>query len=476
MNILYAASEVVPFCKTGGLADVAGSLPNALAESGANVAVILPYYKIVHEKFAGQLQFMGYEYIKLSWRHAYCGLFKYVMGNVTYYFIDNEFYFNRDKLYGYNDDIERFAFFSRAIVSMLKNLDVMPDVINFNDWQTSLIPAYLKMDAYEAESLANIRTVLTIHNIEYQGKTGLGDKSFVIGLADTCMDYGQYEFDGCLNLLKGAMVTADAITTVSPSYAQELITPAYGQGLEGILEHNEYKFYGVLNGIDVDRYNPYTDKLIVENFTAETLEKIAKNKAALQEALGLEVNPDIPVIGMVSRMVAHKGLDLVVEAFQGIMDLGAQVAILGQGDAEYEDFYKTWAQARPQQVGLTIGYSDQLAMAIYSGADLFLMPSKTETCGLSQMIAMRYGSVPIVREVGGLADTVAPYQPGVATGNGFTFANYNSHDMYHVIGEAIGLYKDNKEDFAKIMKHDMEEDFSWNKSAQDYLRIYQSLL
>lgn len=476
MNILYVASEVVPFCKTGGLADVAGSLPNALAKTGANVAVMLPYYRTVHEKYADKFEFMGYEYIQLSWRHAYCGLFKYEMDGVTYYFIDNEFYFGREKLYGEQDDIERFAFFSRACVSMLKNLDVMPDVINFNDWQCSLIPGYLKMDAFNDETLRNVKTVLTIHNIEYQGKTGLHDKDDVLGIAGTCVDHGQYEQDGCVNLLKGAIVLADAVTTVSPTYAQELLTPAYGQGLEGVLEHFEYKMYGVLNGIDIDRYNPAKDELLTSKFDAASLDKRAENKAALQEALGLDVNPDIPVIGMVSRMVSHKGLDLVVEVFEGLMDMGVQVAILGQGDAQYEEFYKGWQAARPNQVGLTIGYSDKLAMAIYGGSDLFLMPSKTEPCGLSQMIAMRYGSVPIVREVGGLADTVTAYQPGTDIGNGFSFGSYNSHDMYNVISEAVALYKDVKDEFEIIMKRDMAGDFSWDKSAEDYLRIYESLI
>ncbi|MDO4178225.1 MAG: glycogen/starch synthase [Phascolarctobacterium sp.] len=475
MNILYVASEVVPFCKTGGLADVAGSLPNALAQAGENVAVILPYYKKVHEKFGGQFQFKGYDYIQLSWRHAYCGLFKYEMNGVKYYLIDNEYYFGRDNLYGYDDDPERFAFFCRAVISMLRNLDDMPDVINFNDWQGSMIPGYLKMDAFNDESLRDIKTVLTIHNIEYQGKTGLSDKADVLGISGTCVDYGQYEQDGCVNLLKGAIVLADAITTVSPTYAQELLTPAFGQGLEGILEHFEYKMYGVLNGIDTVRYNPETDALLSANFTADTLKNRQENKAALQVALGLEVNPDIPVIGMVSRMVSHKGLDLVEEAFEGLMDMGVQVAILGQGDARYEEFYKGWAAARPYQVGLTIGYSDALAMSIYGGADLFLMPSKSEPCGLSQMIAMRYGCVPIVHEVGGLADTVTAYQHGTDIGNGFSFGAYNSHDMYNVVKEAVGLWKDYNEEFTAIIKRDMAGDFTWDKSAQEYIRIFESL-
>lgn len=476
MNILYVASEVVPFCKTGGLADVAGSLPSALTKAGAKVAVMLPYYKTVHEKFAGKFQFLGYEYIQLSWRHAYCGLFKYEMDGVTYYLIDNEYYFGRETLYGYADDPERFAFFSRAVVSMLHNLEEMPDIINFNDWQCSLIPAYLKMDAYNDESLRNIKTVLTIHNIEYQGKTGLDAKGDIFGIADTCVDYGQYEQDGCINLMKGAIVLADAVTTVSPTYAKELLTPSFGQGLDGVLEHFEYKLHGVLNGIDVNRYNPELDSLLTTNFDLKALDKRKENKAALQEALGLEVNPNIPIIGMVSRMVGHKGLDLVVEVFEGLMDMGLQVAILGQGDEKYESFYKEWQALRPKQVGLTIGYSDKLAMAIYAGADLFLMPSKTEPCGLSQMIAMRYGCVPIVREVGGLADTVTAYEHGTEIGNGFSFAAYNSHDMYNVIKEAVGLWTDFGSEFEALIKRDMSQDFSWNKSAEEYLRIYESVI
>ncbi len=472
MKILYAASEAVPFCKTGGLADVAGSLPPALAEQGAETAVILPLYRRVREKFADQLTFLCYDYVDLAWRHTYCGLFSMKKDGVTWYFLDNEQYFDRPELYGYVDDGERFGFFSRAVVKMLDHLEFWPDVIHCNDWQTALIPIYLKDDGVREDRYRSIRTVLTIHNIEYQGRYDpycLGD---LFGLDRGWVDDGTLLLDGDLNLLKGAILTADAVNAVSPTYAQELKNPYFAHRMEGILTQCGYKLSGVLNGIDMKLYDPAADGRITANYTAEDLSGKAADKTALQNLMGLNEEPNTPIIAMVSRLVSHKGLDLLREVMGDIMELPAQFVVLGSGDAGYEEFFRRTAERYPGRMAVRLGYNEALSMAIYAGADLFLMPSRSEPCGLSQMISMRYGTVPIVRETGGLKDTVQPYEAWRDAGTGFTFANYSSADMLHVIREAVYLYKDYPDAFARLRDRAMAQDFSWNRSAGDYLRIY----
>ena len=472
MKVLYAASEAVPFCKTGGLADVAGSLPPALAAQGVETAVILPLYRRVKERFADQLTFLCYDYVDLAWRHAYCGLFSLKKDGVTWYFLDNEQYFGRPELYGCADDGERFGFFSRAVVKMLDHLDFWPDVIHCNDWQTALIPIYLKDDGVREERYRSVRTVLTIHNIEYQGRYDpycLGD---LFGLDRGWVDDGTLLLDGDLNLLKGAILTADAVNAVSPTYAQELKNPYFAHRMEGILTQCGYKLSGVLNGIDMKLYDPAADPRIAANYTAEDVSGKAADKAALQKALGLRPEPETPIIAMVSRLVTHKGLDLIREVMGDIMELPVQFVLLGSGDAAYEDFFRHAAERWPERMAIRLGYDEALSMAIYAGADLFLMPSRSEPCGLSQMIAMRYGTVPIVRETGGLKDTVQPYEAWRDTGTGFTFANYSSADMLHVLREAAYLYKDYPDAFARLRRRAMERDFSWNRSAGDYLKIY----
>ena len=475
MKVLYAASEAVPFCKTGGLADVAGSLPPALAAQGVETAVILPLYRLVKERFADQLTFLCYDYVDLAWRHAYCGLFSLKKDGVTWYFLDNEQYFGRPELYGCADDGERFGFFSRAVVKMLDHLDFWPDVIHCNDWQTSLIPIYLKDDGVREERYRSVRTVLTIHNIEYQGRYDpycLGD---LFGLDRGWVDDGTLLLDGDLNLLKGAILTADAVNAVSPTYAQELKNPYFAHRMEGILTQCGYKLSGVLNGIDMKLYDPAADPRIAANYTAEDVSGKAADKAALQKALGLRPEPETPIIAMVSRLVTHKGLDLIREVMGDIMELPVQFVLLGSGDAAYEDFFRHAAERWPERMSIRLGYDEALSMAIYAGADLFLMPSRSEPCGLSQMIAMRYGTVPIVRETGGLKDTVQPYEAWRDAGTGFTFANYSSADMLHVIREAVYLYKDYPDAFARLRRRAMERDFSWNRSAGDYLKIYAAV-
>ena len=475
MKVLYAASEAVPFCKTGGLADVAGSLPPALAAQGVETAVILPLYRRVKERFADQLTFLCYDYVDLAWRHAYCGLFSLKKDGVTWYFLDNEQYFGRPELYGCADDGERFGFFSRAVVKMLDHLDFWPDVIHCNDWQTALIPIYLKDDGVREERYRSVRTVLTIHNIEYQGRYDpycLGD---LFGLDRGWVDDGTLLLDGDLNLLKGAILTADAVNAVSPTYAQELKNPYFAHRMEGILTQCGYKLSGVLNGIDMKLYDPAADPRIAANYTAEDVSGKAADKAALQKALGLRPEPETPIIAMVSRLVTHKGLDLIREVMGDIMELPVQFVLLGSGDAAYEDFFRHAAERWPERMAIRLGYDEALSMAIYAGADLFLMPSRSEPCGLSQMIAMRYGTVPIVRETGGLKDTVQPYEAWRDAGTGFTFANYSSADMLHVLREAAYLYKDYPDAFARLRRRAMERDFSWNRSAGDYLKIYAAV-
>ncbi len=475
MKVLYAASEAVPFCKTGGLADVAGSLPPALAAQGVETAVILPLYRRVKERFADRLTFLCYDYVDLAWRHAYCGLFSLKKDGVTWYFLDNEQYFGRPELYGCADDGERFGFFSRAVVKMLDHLDFWPDVIHCNDWQTALIPIYLKDDGVREERYRSVRTVLTIHNIEYQGRYDPYCLGGLFGLDRGWVDDGTLLLDGDLNLLKGAILTADAVNAVSPTYAQELKNPYFAHRMEGILTQCGYKLSGVLNGIDMKLYDPAADPRIAANYTAENISGKAADKAELQKALGLRPEPETPIIAMVSRLVTHKGLDLIREVMGDIMELPVQFVLLGSGDAAYEDFFRHAAERWPERMSIRLGYDEALSMAIYAGADLFLMPSRSEPCGLSQMIAMRYGTVPIVRETGGLKDTVQPYEAWRDAGTGFTFANYSSADMLHVLREAAYLYKDYPDAFARLRRRAMERDFSWNRSAGDYLKIYAAV-
>jgi len=475
MKILYAASEAVPFCKTGGLADVAGSLPAALAAQGAEVAVVLPLYQKVKEKFGDQLYFECYDYVDLAWRHSYCGLFSLERDGVTWYFLDNEQYFGRPDLYGYMDDGERFGFFSRAVVRMLPHLKFWPEVIHCNDWQTALVPIYLKDDGVREDRFRGIRTVLSIHNIEYQGRYGRETLGDLFGLDHGWADDGTILMDGDVNLLKGAILCADAVNAVSPTYANELKMPYFAHRLDGIMRRCGYKLSGVLNGIDVKRYDPATDPHIAVNYSAADMSGKQADKAELQKILGLRQEPYVPIVGIVSRLVSHKGLDLVCEVLHDMMELPMQLVILGKGDRKYEEFFQWAANQYPGRMAVRLDYNEELSMAIYAGADLFLMPSRSEPCGLSQMIAMRYGTVPIVRETGGLKDTVTPYEAWRDSGNGFTFANYASSDMLYVIREAVYLYKDYPDAFARLRARAMACDFSWARSAGEYLHIYSAV-
>ena len=475
MKILYATSEAVPFCKTGGLADVAGSLPPALAEQGAEVAVVLPLYQRVKERFGSQLKFECYDYVNLAWRHSYCGLFSLEKDGVTWYFLDNEQYFLRPDLYGYIDDGERFGFFSRAIVRMLPHFKFWPDVINCNDWQTALVPIYLKDDGVREDRFRSIKTTLTIHNIEYQGRFGMQTLGDLFGLDHGWAEDGTIIMDRDVNLMKGAILCADAVNAVSPTYANELKMSYFAHRLENIMRRCEYKLSGVLNGINMKLYDPATDQRITTNYSVDDLAGKDADKAELQRMMGLREEPHVPIVAIVSRLVSHKGLDLICEVLHDMMELPMQLVILGKGDRKYEEFFHWAAQQYHGRMAVRLDYNEALSMAIYAGADLFLMPSKSEPCGLSQMIAMRYGTVPIVRETGGLKDTVQPYEAWRDAGNGFTFANYSSSDMLHVIREAVYLYKDYPDAFSRLRKRAMKCDFSWARSAKEYLRIYANV-
>ena len=476
MKILFAASEVAPFIKTGGLADVAGSLPNALAKAGHEAAVILPLYEGISGEWRSQMTFLKYFNVTLSWRQVYCGVFQLERDGVLYWFVDNEYYFKRWQLYGHFDDCERFAYFSRAVIEVPGQLDWAPDIIHCNDWQTALVPVYLLEDRYRIPQLSNTKTVFTIHNIEYQGRYGDQVLEDVIGLGRNYFNEGMLAFHDDVNLMKGAIMASNFVTTVSPTYAQELRTPFYAHGLDGIINQQSGKLQGILNGIDMDFYDPAKRAGLAANFNIKTLKKgKAACKQALQRAVGLNEDPNVPIIACVSRLVGHKGFSMVTDVLNNIMEQNVQMVVLGTGDWQYEEAFRHAQWQYPGRFSAQLTYSGPLSEQIYAGADMFLMPSVSEPCGLSQMIAMRFGTLPIVRETGGLKDTVFPYNRFEGTGRGFTFADINAYDMLWVIREAIGLYYNNQEAWVSMQKEGMTADFSWNQSAQEYLNIYQRI-
>ena len=469
MNILYAASEALPFAASGGLADVAGSLPAAICKAGHDCRVVMPLYKSIKPELREKMTFLTNFTVDVSWRKQYCGIFKAEANGVTYYLLDNEYYFGRDGLYGFYDDCERFVFFSRAILEMLRYIDFKPQVINCNDWQTALVPVYYEVFYRHQYGYDNIKTVFTIHNIQYQGKYGMEVLNEVLGIP---MYHSKLlEYDGCVNLMKGAIETADKITTVSPSYAWEILDPWYSHGLDRALVNKQYKLCGFLNGIDVNLYNPEKDPLIFKNFSA----KNHKGKAECKKALLAECNlqeGDEPVIGIVTRFVSHKGIDLIKYVFEDILNLGCKFVIVGSGEKIYEDFFREMAWRHHDKVYVYIGFNSEFARRVYSAVDMFLMPSQSEPCGLAQMIALRYGTLPIVRETGGLRDSIK--DAGAEGGNGFTFKTYNAHDMLDACRRAKDYYW-SKDAWSKLVTHAMQCDFSWGTSAELYLGLYREL-
>ncbi len=475
MKVLYAASEAVPFIKSGGLGDVAGALPSALMKKGAEVRVVLPLYQEIPEELKKTMRRIEEIWVPLAWRNQYCGIYEAKVGDVVYYLLDNKYYFGRKGLYGHFDDAERFAFFSRAILHILRYIDFQPDVLNCNDWQTAMAPVYLnRFYRKTGGPYTNLKTVLTIHNIQYQGVFPGSVTEYVLGLPSEEFKNGYLEFDGCVNFLKAGILASDWVSTVSPTYAEELQYAFYGHGLQDILRAEKQKVSGILNGIDCDVYDPAKDPSIFKNYSIDTIEDKAANKTGLQELLGLPVNPAVPVIAMVTRLADHKGLDLVARVLYNILSENVQFVVLGTGDWMYEEQFKKARDSYPQKVSVNLTFNVDLAQKIYAGADLFLMPSKSEPCGLSQMIAMRYGTIPVVRETGGLKDTVKPYIAATGEGCGFTFHDYNAHDMLYVIRQALGLYEQ-KDAWKHLIENAMRMDYSWNNPAQEYLALYRKI-
>ena len=468
-KILFVGSEVLPFAATGGLGEVLGSLPKALAARGDyDVRVMMPYYSDIGEQYRNSAKYLCNYNVGLSWRNLYCGLFELKQDNVTYYFIDNEYYFHRDGLYGFYDDGERYAFFCKAVMDSFYFIDFMPDIIHANDWQTALIPIYNNSKYHY-----DIKLIFTIHNIEYQGQYDLKILPTVFDLPPEAGAYVEYE--GCINLVKGAIETSDCVTTVSESYAKELEDAAFAHGLQDMIRKNNWKTRGILNGIDAEGYDPATDTAIAHNFTPDDFTGKIQDKLELQRLAGLREDAGVPVIAIISRLVAHKGLDLITKAMENIVrNCEVQLVVLGKGDRKYEDYF-IWLQNQYNgKVSAMITYNKDLSRKVYAGADMFLMPSKAEPCGLSQMIACRYGTVPIVRETGGLRDSIVDCSYG--EGNGFTFADYNPDDMANAIYRAIDLYYNNPEGWDKLRKYISTIDFSWAKSADKYDEMYSWLL
>jgi len=477
-KILYVGSECMPFAATGGLGDVMGSLPQALKEKygdECDVRVAIPLYDAVNDTWRSQMTFEGHFTVRLGWREQYCGVFSLVKDNVTYYFIDNEFYFKRGCLYGQYDDGERFAFFSLAVLEMFPHIGFYPDVIHANDWQSALTVVYLNTQFRNVWGYTYIKTVFTIHNIEYQGKYDMYILGDVFGIDETHVPL--MEWKGCMNLMKAAIECADRVSTVSPRYAEEIQWSEYAHGLEDLLSGVSFKLSGILNGIDYNYYNPHEDTELAKNYMWRSLKGKTACKTALQEELGLPVSEDVPMFSIISRLVAHKGTDLVREiGFRMMAEKDCQLVVLGTGDAQYEEFFRALEREYPTKVRALIKYDRALSKRIYAASDFFIMPSKSEPCGLSQMICSRYGAVPIVRETGGLYDSIKGYWicDGEIRGNGFTFANYNASELYDRIEAALEVYSDAAA-MKKLQQKVMKTDFSWSASAEQYAALYNNL-
>lgn len=475
MQIVFASAECAPFVKTGGLGDVAGSLPAALVRAGAEVIVMVPKYATIKDEYKAQMEHFSDFYVSLGWRNEYCGLEKLEHDGVTYMFVDNERYFARDYPYGFFDDGERFAFFSKAITESLQHLpaDFECDILHCNDWQTALAPVFLR-EFYQGLPLYDrVKTVFSIHNVAFQGQFSDTVMEDILGVAHIPAAATQLRCDACsINYMLGALHYADAITTVSPTYASEIQTPEFGEGLDGVLRERSYALQGILNGIDVAAFDPATDKRIAANYTVEDRSGKAVCKAKLQEELGLEVRDDRPLMVMVTRLTRQKGMDLVMYALDRILSGGVQVAVLGTGDRDYEDGLRYFQDKYPGTMAARIEFDPALSQRMYAAADMFLMPSKFEPCGLSQIIAMRYGTLPIVRETGGLKDTVIPYNEFTGEGTGFSFTNFNGDEMGDAVFRAARLFWDNREAWNQLVTQAMSQDFSWTRSADKYLDLY----
>ncbi len=478
MKVLFAASECVPFVKTGGLGDVIGALPNELVRQGTDARVILPKYGMIDKKYTEKMKYIDHIYIKMGWRSQYCGVFELVENGVTYYFVDNEFYFGSDTIYSnMADDIERFVFFDKAVLALLQIIDFFPDVIHTNDWQTGLVSVLLDAHYKHDNRYRQIKTVYTIHNLKFQGIYDLDTIKDVSDLSDYYFTPDKLEFFSDANLMKGGIVYSNAVTTVSPTYAQEIQNSYFGEKLDGLLRARKNSLHGIINGVDYIEYNPRTDEAISEKFDARSFISRKKiNKLALQQEIGLKQDENKFLIAMVGRLTSQKGLDLVECVLDNIISLGnVQVAILGTGDKRYEDKFHEFEWKYKGTVSSCVMFDQGRSHRFYAGADCFLMPSLFEPCGLSQMIAMRYGTIPIVRETGGLKDTVEPYNEYDNTGDGFSFKNYNAHEMLGIIEYAKSKYENDKKAWNGIIRRAMAKDFSWTNSAKKYIDLYKNI-
>ena len=478
MKILFVTSECAPFSKSGGLADVAFSLPPALKDLGDEIAIITPLYQCVKEKYLDGLETTWTGTVTLGGSERYCGLLRGNLHGVTVWFVDNEEFFLRPRLYGYDDDKLRFAWFSKAVIDILDKLDFMPEILHCNDWETAPVIIYLKNEQVWRKDLKNIRSVYTIHNIAYQGQFGANELADTFALPEGWYNGGLgYEFEGRrdINLMKGAMLMADAVSTVSPTYARELHFPAFGMGLQGVADTVEDKLYGILNGINMDHYDPMLDKRLPFAFSVDDMEGKAKCKRALQEKFGLEQEPRFPLFCSVARLVEQKGIELIREILPKLMELGIQLIIFGQGEQRYIDYFNECKERWPGQLGFSSNYSEQVASEVFAGSDFYLMPSRFEPCGLSQMMAMRYGTIPIVHETGGLKDSVRPYSEFDGIGDGFSFSSYQGKELLLAIMEALRLYFADEKTFQILRQRCMKKDFSWTRSAEQYERMYAGI-
>lgn len=478
-KVLMVTSECAPFAKTGGLADVVGVLPSQLNAQGLDCRVIMPLYRQIKEKYIKQLAFMRWTTLKIGWRSMYSGLFSMEHEGVQYYFIDNEFYFNSQSIYTeYSYDIERFSFFQRAVLDALgAPMNFYPDVLHCHDWQTGMIPCLLDAHFRPHGYFTDMRTVYTVHNLKYQGVHGVNQIADLMDLPSRYMtDYGILK-DGVPNFMKAGIVYSDMVTTVSPTYAKEIFLPFYGEGLDGVLRNYSYKVHGILNGLDLDVWNPVTDEFLEKQYGIEDFAKgKAANKRAMQEAMDLERVPDVPLITMITRLVDQKGVDLLLRVLDEMMEEDCQFILLGTGDGYYENEFRQAERRHQSNMRSCIMYSNDMSHRLYAAGDIFLMPSVFEPCGLSQMISMRYGNVPLVRGTGGLKDTVTPFDPVSGEGNGFSFPNINAHDMLFLLKDAMKLYRNDPEAWNKLVYNGMTGDYSWETSAQAYIDLYDKLL
>ena len=475
MKVLFAASEAHPFIKTGGLGDVMGALPQSLTELGVEARVVIPKYKNIKDELKQNLQFIKWFTVPVGWRNQYCGVFQYKYKDVVYYFIDNEYYFNRDGLYGYYDDGERFAFFNRAVLEFIKEIDWKPDIINCNDWQTGMVPVLLNLEYKNNEFYSNMKTVFSIHNLLFKGSFVPNVLPELFGYDYMPLTNGSVELNGSVSFLKGGINYSDQITTVSNTYAEEIKTQQYGEGLDGLLRCKSDFLKGIVNGIDYEEFDPEKDNLIFKNFTWDSISDKVENKLSLQKELGLPQRAETPMIGLISRLTHQKGCDLIVSIIDRLLQKDIQFIVLGTGDYWYEETFKNLQYRYPDKVSANIKFDNSLAHKIYAATDMFLMPSLFEPCGLGQLIALRYGSIPIVRETGGLKDTISPYNKYTGIGNGFGFKNFNSNELMQIIEYALTIY-DDKDAWNNIIRQAMDSDNSWEKSAMQYKLVYEDVV